>query len=101
MEAGEIRRYLLSICRQRKRLNRYGFSRRSRQLSDDFVFSLEKWLHAFPNASTKGVATFFLSNQDKIYYIIPTPKQNTSLHRRFFEILEFSKEYLASQKSTV
>ena len=94
MKAQEIREYLLSICRQRKRLNRYGFCKRKPQLTDEFVFVLETWLNSYPEASLKGMATFFLRHEDKIYFIIPTPRQNTAQHNKFFEIQKFCKAFI-------
>lgn len=89
MTAKEIREYLLSICKQRKLLNRKGFSKRAPSTSDEFVLVIERWLHTYPGASTRGMATFFMNNRDKIQFIIPSPRQNTVQHQKFWEILDF------------
>lgn len=93
----EIKDFLKTICRQRRMVMRLGRSRINPQQADVVCVKVETWLAAFPDATTRGLATFFLNHSQEIYLITPSRFKDDVREKQFWHLLNECKDVVNCQ----
>ncbi|MBP8754188.1 MAG: hypothetical protein KBH39_08175 [Chitinophagales bacterium] len=93
----EFKEFLTSICKQRRKLMRINASKVNPQQADVVCVKIETWLQAHPQATMRGLATFFLNHQEEIYFITPSRFRDDVREKKFWHLLKESKSIVSSQ----
>ena len=92
----DYRNYILSLCRVRRKLIISGKSNKNDYRCNEIIRKLEAWIFAYPNASLKGYASFFMKNGTDILYLIAS---NTTYNKNLNTFAELYSQSMDEQKA--